>query len=805
MIPLRLLLQSFIGIRSGLDKDEIEIDLTALDDAELVAVTGPNGKGKTTLLDNMHPYRIMPSRASCYSIKSFSFYDHTCGEAKKELDWSHDGQSYRSIVVIKGGIKSKKQECYLQVKEGDQYIPVEFDGGLISDGKTDTYDKCVEHILGSPELFFTAAFACQGRKSLADYPNADIKMMMSDLLGLEHLQKMSKDANTVATGAKNKLEAVRTQLNRADSINHELTELDTRLQEETTSLNDTQGRKDAAKTDLDNKNQRLAEAQTANSKEAEIIRQKDSLTTRINEAGNRKATALSDIRTDVEKNKVSIVSAIEDADAEKTRTESTINETQDRITKNEALVARRDELNQASDRIDSLQPMKQEAEDNKGRHQLNVDELVNLEKEREETKGTLKQIQSEGVALKTTCEDLHTRSGLIDEVPCKGTEFQNICQLLAEANKAKDGIPEKEDELTKKREEKETLLAKIDELNNKINGMGDPRQELNNAQAELNNLTEELNKLNQVIALKDSIENAETQLQTDAKSLGPLKELVDSLIEKAVENAEKLSAIAIELHNRLDKASESHDKDIAALESELEALPPTNPEELQQAETDAKDADKIVVDLDFKLANINGVISSTNTRIEDLTKEKEQLSEYVEKAKNLEEDIAQWSLLSRALGKDGIIALCVDDAGPTLTSIANDLLTACYGPRFTVAITTQRETGSGNFKEEFDIRIFDADREDEKSIKDVSGGERIWINEAMTRAIALYQAQSSGRQYGCLFSDESDGALDDEKKIQFGNMKRKVLELGNFNREFFISHSKNVRDIADATIDLNTI
>lgn len=54
--PLKLRLKGFKGIRSGLDRDEIEFDLDALaGDAQLVAIAGANGRGKTTLMDNLHP------------------------------------------------------------------------------------------------------------------------------------------------------------------------------------------------------------------------------------------------------------------------------------------------------------------------------------------------------------------------------------------------------------------------------------------------------------------------------------------------------------------------------------------------------------------------------------------------------------------------------------------------------------------------------------------------------------------------------------------------------------------------------
>ena len=69
-----------------------------------------------------------------------------------------------------------------------------------------------------------------------------------------------------------------------------------------------------------------------------------------------------------------------------------------------------------------------------------------------------------------------------------------------------------------------------------------------------------------------------------------------------------------------------------------------------------------------------------------------------------------WTALTKALGNDGVIALCIDDAGPTLASIANELLLTCYGPRFTVSITTQVETARRDLKEGFDVVVFDSSR-----------------------------------------------------------------------------------------------
>jgi len=173
-----------------------------------------------------------------------------------------------------------------------------------------------------------------------------------------------------------------------------------------------------------------------------------------------------------------------------------------------------------------------------------------------------------------------------------------------------------------------------------------------------------------------------------------------------------------------------------------------------------------------------------------------------EKVARLELDVAQWTVLAEAFSTNGIVALSIDDSGPALTGLVNDLLLACYGNRFSVSITRQAETAKGELREGFEILVHDAERNEAKAVEDMSGGERVWINEALTRGIALYFARESEHRYETLFSDEADGPLDPEKKLQFTRMKREVLKLCGYSREYFVSQSPELWALADARIEL---
>jgi exonuclease SbcC len=116
MQPLKLTLKGFRGIRDGLGRDEITLDLERLTDgAELIAIVGANGSGKTTLMDCLVPYIGLPGRAATAGPGGFSYYDHVyLPESMKDLTWSHEGHRYRSQIVVRLAGR-RRTEAFLHV------------------------------------------------------------------------------------------------------------------------------------------------------------------------------------------------------------------------------------------------------------------------------------------------------------------------------------------------------------------------------------------------------------------------------------------------------------------------------------------------------------------------------------------------------------------------------------------------------------------------------------------------------------------------------------------------------------------
>jgi exonuclease SbcC len=794
MLPCRLKLRGFIGIRDGLGLDEIEIDFSNID-GDLVAIVGPNGAGKTTLLDNMHPYRIMPSRATGYSPKSFSYYDHTYGEALKELEWEYGGQTYRSIIVIRGGGKTKKQECFLQVlcldHAGDSWQPVELPDRTVSDGKAETYDRCVEHILGSPELFFTAAFACQGRPSLSDYANADIKALMSELLGLDHILALGERAAEVAKGARAQLEAIRGRAERAARVAADKSQAEQDLARHEAGAQQLQSHKASARGAAAAASRRLAEARVAQAHIADQQRRRDTLKSQIAAVEQRRDLELANVRSAFATSRSERQSVLEHCQRDAAQVEQAIAAAQGRIGKTETLLARRDEIETAAGRLSEL-------EQEIGGAEAQAVEAERAVAEFNDADARLRQLKAEGAALRNEHDGMQERCRLIGEVPCQGTDLQGRCKLLADANAAAASLPAKAEALEQKRKEYEDARAQVLAL-------GAPAESLAEARRRIAALRVEQKRMSEVAAMRLALETAAASLEADRAAIATASEQRERIREREEVTRMTLANLPAAEETRLTEVRASFESEIDALQKELDALPIPDAAELGKAEQEAVEAEAEIARLDAEIAKTSASVAALRERIANLDRDAAELAGDVARAKRLEDEIAHWTLLAKALGRDGIVALCIDDAGPTLTAIANDLLTTCYGPRFTVSIETQRETTKQTLAETFDIKVFDAERDTVKSIRDTSGGERIWLNESMTRAIALYQAQASGRNYECLFSDESDGALDPDKKRQFMMMKRRVLELGKYRREFFISHTPDLQAAADGRLDMSEL
>jgi exonuclease SbcC len=280
------------------------------------------------------------------------------------------------------------------------------------------------------------------------------------------------------------------------------------------------------------------------------------------------------------------------------------------------------------------------------------------------------------------------------------------------------------------------------------------------------------------------------------------KERMEELSVQRQKSCRKHEAVKLQIEEKIGVLAKEAD----SLAREIKTLSSTLNGEMDKEITTLNETilfkNREVADVEASLKKLHATLGSIQGQIADIAKKREDLNLLDAEIRVINEEIVNWVLLAKACSNDAIIALELDDAGPAIAAIANDLLHSCYGPRFSVRFETQATKNDGGLKETFDVTVFDAERDEIKSIRDMSGGEVTYIEDAIARAFCIYNLHRSDREFKTLYSDEKDGALDPDRKNEFLTIKRKALEIGNHDREIFITQTPELYNKADARIVL---
>ncbi|MBN3776630.1 SMC family ATPase [Burkholderia sp. Ac-20345] len=768
MRPLRLLLEGFTGVQDGMKRDSVELDLESLPNG-LIALTGPNGAGKTTIMDNLHPYRIMPSRASKLSVDAFSYWDHICGaQARKEFEWEHDALRYRSTFAFRKPGKTGKADYFLFYRSTDgEWRPVSLPDGTVSDGKGETYDRCVDAICGSLESFFTSVFSAQNRRPLASYGATEIKGLLAELLKIDHLRALSTKAVDVAKVLARQLGVVQQELTAFSGKRQRVDE--TRQAVATAAADITAAR----------------EKRTAAQSEIATLTQQHAVLVAKQGENSGTAARLGELGVRRNELQVSLQTLERDKQADDKRFTQRGAALREAIAGHAAVVRQTEQIRGAAAARDEAQLRIGKAEAQVEPLQRAIEQLDAKRLRAATVESTLSGLQSEGTTKADLIRTLTEQSSVIGSVPCAGMEIHATCPLLAQARSAAQQVNVQTVSLKDLRTRYRQHQTELKELTPSVDALSVKRAELQQVNAELKDARQAL------------------QRATDLAARKPLLDAAEAGLTKAHEELESLDVERDEAAKRRETESSRLNGILREVEAEVSRLA-------------AVDVTQAIAEVDRQLvtrrdactgldARIEALIRSqvaSETTLAALERELEGFSATQALAERISDEIAKWKLLAKGLGNDGVIALTIDDAGPALTQTVNDLLLACYGTRFTVEIQTQRTLANGETREGFEILVHDAESDSCKAVGVMSGGQKVWINECLTRGVALYIAGNAGQPYESLFSDESDGPLDPDRKVQFMRMKREVLRQGGYAREFFISQTPDLIAEADAVIDV---
>lgn len=769
--PLKLTLDGFQGVRDGMRRDSLLLDLEPLAPG-LIALTGPNGAGKSTIIDNLHPYRIMPSRATRLSVDAFSYWDHIYGaQAVKEFEWEHDGIRYRSSFAFRKVGKTGKAEYFLAWRSSDgAWAPFTLPDGTVSDGKSESYDRCVEAICGSLETFFTSQFSAQNRRPLASYGASEIKGLLADLLKIDHLRALSAKAGEVAKVLGRTLSAVQQELVTLSGRRERLVQTERAIVAAVEAL--LAARRDremlqAGAANLTTQRASLVARQVGNA----------SVESRLRELATRRAELSQSLRT---------LAGEQNTTAQKANQRRGV--LQQTIAGHEVTLRHRVAILGAA-------ALRDEAQLRLGREESRVEPLqaaiAGLESKQlalTAVTSTLRGLESQGASQAALLRTLQQQAAVIGEVPCAGHEMHLTCPLLAQARNASAQADEQVISLKKLRETFRQQREQSELLTPQVAQFAGKQTELRNVNAAISAARADLQKATDLAARKPLLDAATTGLEVARQEVATLEvEQQDGRVRREAE-ATRLNALVKEV--------DSEAKRLAAVDVTGAIA------DLDQQLTTNRDA---TVAIEARIEALIRSHSMSEAERDAILKELAGFDATQLRANRISDEIARWKLTAKGLGNNGVIALTIDDAGPALAQTVNDLLLACYGMRFTVEIQTQRALANGELREGFEILVHDADNDNTKPVSVMSGGQKVWINECLTRGIALYLARNAGQPYQTLFSDESDGPLDPKRKMQFMRMKREVLKQGGYEREFFISQTPELIAEADAVIDIEAL
>ena len=401
-------------------------------------------------------------------------------------------------------------------------------------------------------------------------------------------------------------------------------------------------------------------------------------------------------------------------------------------------------------------------------------------------------------------------SAKLDAIQKELEALRESLKILSQVKQAEKTLPELEKELValnasmsklgetvkqakEPKHEAVDFLKQIEELRPKVAGKAAVEKEVGEVEGRKKTLAEALEKAEKVLEA----------IRVDLKSLSQAEEA-----EKALPELEKeLLSILDEgkqVLGEIKKQMGQLTSEIASLSAELSKvlIDGTLQAQIDKYKESVENHKKTISDKRKEESVVKVSVGSLTESLRVIEESKGKLVEVSTSVANIDNEITEWQILEAAM--EGIVTLEIDDAGPSVTSITNDILHTCYGPRFSVKIKTQDEKSNGKeMKEVFDIEVFDAERDDKKSLSDMSGGEETWVDDAVTRGICLFNAARSGKKYHMLFSDEKDGRLTEQRRREFMAVKRRVLELGGFDGEYFISHTKEIQEMADSSINLN--
>jgi exonuclease SbcC len=789
----------------------VDLDLASIP-GRIVAVCGENGAGKSTLLELLAGalYRQTPTRGTLVELAT-------------------DRNAFVEARVVNGSSWTLRHTLDAISGKGEALVLDGAGAPVLADTKVRSFDAWRAAHLPTPEVLYSSMFAPQGSGGFLELKPGDRKAVLLRVLGIEALECQAEGARERQRGAKQALDILQARIadERARGLDVATASAQLLAAQNAAALVD--GAIAACRRDLTETERKVAEqlevirlAATAREKHEEHARSLEFVTRRaedlhrriannrgvLNEAeairaavarATRLAADLADARAEI----VRVDARLTVLRAEKDHATRRASEAETQL----KTVGRR--VDAAAQRLEKRQLIEGAVRDLPG----HLEALVAAEQEDKKLTAEL-----ESTGLKWRLSDERRIGGLRDGL--------GVIADLRDASLA--GAPDVACDTLARDEQLQRDAAQAPTEEQGLKGeLAAAKREVDSQRRAIAALEVLAARAPEMQAAADELAAAEAEHRTLlANAAAPSTILAVHLKEigPIEDDRRRLAGLVVEYGNELDVLVPTADKAahlmnaearLAELEPQLAdadaerarldaALLPEIPVVPHQDEAlDVAAAKRAITLAEDESKRAHGMIAVAEARLEQARLAERQWHHLDAERRGVESDLADWSLLADSLGRDGIQALEVDAAGPELTELINDLLRSCVGSRWTVTIETTRASADGKRQlEGCEVRVLDCERGRDATAETLSGGERVLVGEAVSLALSMMACRRVGMRGATLIRDESGAALDPKNARNYVAMLRRAAELVDASHVLFVSHSREVQELADARIEI---
>lgn len=212
--------------------------------------------------------------------------------------------------------------------------------------------------------------------------------------------------------------------------------------------------------------------------------------------------------------------------------------------------------------------------------------------------------------------------------------------------------------------------------------------------------------------------------------------------------------------------------------------------ELKQLLELQKDLNNQQISLEQKQSQLfmeKGSLEQKQKKQKDLQVELHQL---IKEIQIVHQEMFDYTEIAKALGKDGIQALLIEQAIPEIENETNEILARLTNNQTQIFIESLRDLKKGGSKETLDIKISDS-----FGLRDYelfSGGEAFRIDFALRIGISKLLARRAGTTLQTIFIDEGFGSQDEEGLQLIMDNLYKIQN--DFSKIIIVSHLSEMKE-----------